>query len=94
MFALKILGGPSTVFVVCASESRRISNMCKNLSGQHHLQAEIYNVSQNSALRFCDIFPKRMGIFNHFYTRIITFLLQKPAIFCSIISNMDEVMPY
>jgi len=41
MFALKILGGPQTRFVVCASKLWPVSSVCKNFMGLHPLGAEI-----------------------------------------------------
>jgi len=41
MLALKILGGPSSQFVVCAIKPWSTSNVFTNFRGQHPLGAEI-----------------------------------------------------
>ena len=54
-----------------------------------------YSVSQKiPPLRFSDIFPKRLGIFNQFLHTYYIFISTLDCNFYSIISNFDEVMPY
>ena len=58
-------------------------------------QRSNYSVSQKNPPRgFLTFFPKRIGIFNQFYTPIIRSFLHWTTDFYSIISNFDEVMPY
>jgi len=49
-----------------------------------------YSVFQRTASQKI---PKRMGIFNHFFTHLRS-ILHQTTNFYSIISNFDEVMPY